>query len=111
MIDKKGASILPGMVLRFLDDRYPEILDYFYVKKDSDGLRIIDCHNNDSWRSSEELEIIGWFWDFPKVVSDEDLLLDFGIDRDTANYIRDGFERLSKFDFRAFIESEHEDES
>jgi hypothetical protein len=89
-VDMTGRTILPGMVLNLTTEELEEsAFKYLYCVTRGRGLAFIDGHNNHTIASTTEMKIIGWFWDFPKIVDDETLEIDFAINRATANFIKE----------------------
>ncbi len=96
MKDINGKKILPGMVLDVTTE--PDVnsnLKHVYcVANGEHRLDLVDGNNNYMIVDNSELLIIGWFWDFPKIVDDETLYIDYGINRETANYIKKHFQEM-----------------
>jgi hypothetical protein len=86
MNDKSGKAILPGMVLRI--NRY-NFDEYCIAIADGDEIELRDWHNNIPCYGPEEYEFHGWFWDCPDIVDDSSLQYYYGLNRDTANFIKE----------------------
>jgi hypothetical protein len=87
MKDKNGKVILPGMVLKI--NRYDFEEYCIAIATEDDGIELRDWHNNIPCYGPEEYEVHGWFWDSPEIVDDNSLQYYYGLNRDTANFIKE----------------------